>query len=167
MLRMCKAAAANNIPIGLYGATDTTLRLLRLALLERCPALKVVYTHAPPFRTLNSDEDAAIVDQINSSDCRILFVGLGCPKQEMWMAAHRGKLRAVMFGVGAAFDFISGVKKQAPPGMQRLGLEWMFRLATEPRRLWFRYLYHNPRFLALVAWQMLQRSNSPIRPTRT
>jgi N-acetylglucosaminyldiphosphoundecaprenol N-acetyl-beta-D-mannosaminyltransferase len=120
---------------------------------RRFVGVLVAYAHAPPFRQLTAEEDAAVVREINGSGARILFVGLGCPKQERWMASHKGRVNAVMLGVGAAFDFLAGVKPQAPAWMQRAGLEWLFRLATEPRRLWRRYAYHNPRFVALLAGQ--------------
>jgi len=101
---------------------------------------------------------------MNRSGARIIFVGLNTPKQDFWMAAHKGRLRAVMVGVGAAFDFLAGTKPQAPRWMMRLGLEWFFRLATEPRRLWKRYLKHNPRFVVLFAAQLfrerLQKASS-------
>jgi N-acetylglucosaminyldiphosphoundecaprenol N-acetyl-beta-D-mannosaminyltransferase len=116
----------------------------------------VAYAQAPPFRPLTAKEDAAVVHEINRSGARILFVGLGCPKQERWMASHKGAVNAVMLGVGAAFDFLAGMKPQAPAWMQRVGLEWLFRLGTEPRRLWRRYVYHNPRFVALLAEQYLK-----------
>jgi N-acetylglucosaminyldiphosphoundecaprenol N-acetyl-beta-D-mannosaminyltransferase len=95
------------------------------------------------------------MEQINQSSVKILFVGLGCPKQEIWMAAHSGKVKAVMLGVGAAFDFHAGIKRQAPIWMQNIGLEWLFRLFTEPRRLWKRYFYHNPRFVLLAIADLL------------
>jgi N-acetylglucosaminyldiphosphoundecaprenol N-acetyl-beta-D-mannosaminyltransferase len=116
----------------------------------------VVYVFSPPFRLLRQDEKEEVIADIRLSGCRILMVGLGCPKQERWMAEHRGVLSVVMLGVGAAFDFISGEKLQAPYWLQRMGLEWVFRLVTEPRRLWFRYFYHNPRFLVLVIEQLLR-----------
>ncbi len=163
MLRVCAAAASAGIAIGLYGATDSTLRLLTAALKERYPELKIAYACSPPFRCLDPSEDAAVTQDINSSGCKLLFVGLGCPKQEKWMARHRGTIHAVMFGVGAAFDFISGVKPQAPALLQNAGLEWLFRLATEPRRLWFRYLYHNPRFVILVLLQVVSDAWSKVR----
>jgi N-acetylglucosaminyldiphosphoundecaprenol N-acetyl-beta-D-mannosaminyltransferase len=161
-LRVCRAAALEGIPVGFYGTTDPTLRLLIEKLRRRFPELEVTFSCAPPFRPLNPDEDAAVVKRINQSGCRVLCVGLGCPKQERWMALHRGRVQAVMLGVGAAFDFISGVKKQAPLPVQRLGLEWAFRLAAEPRRLWHRYLYYNPRFVFLIARQLMhQRRPGP------
>ena len=97
-----------------------------------------------------------MVQNINNSAAKILFVGLGCPKQEQWMFDHLGKINPVMIGVGAAFDFHAGIKKQAPGWMMNIGLEWLFRLCHEPGRLWRRYLYNNPRFLYLVALQFLK-----------
>ena len=96
------------------------------------------------------------MQEINASGARVLFVGLGCPKQERWMAEHRGKVDAVMVGVGAAFDFLAGNKRQAPKWMKRAGLEWSFRLATEPRRLWRRYLLRNPAFVGLFSAQVVR-----------
>jgi N-acetylglucosaminyldiphosphoundecaprenol N-acetyl-beta-D-mannosaminyltransferase len=95
-------------------------------------------------------------ERIDRSGARVLFVGLGTPKQELWMAANRGAMPAVMVGVGAAFDFLAGHKRQAPNLLQRLGLEWLFRLVNEPRRLWRRYLYRNPRFVVLFTAQLLR-----------
>ena len=155
-LRVCQAAAAAEVPVGFYGAAEATVRRLAARLEERFPGLRVVYAYAPPFRPLTLQEDAAVVEHMRAAGCRILFVGLGCPKQERWMASHRGSVRAVMLGVGAAFDFLSGTKRQAPACWQQLGLEWAFRLATEPRRLWRRYLYQNPRFAVLILRQLLR-----------
>jgi N-acetylglucosaminyldiphosphoundecaprenol N-acetyl-beta-D-mannosaminyltransferase len=153
-LRVCEAAARQGVPVGFYGGTTTALPRLVTRLEARYPGLKVAYAWSPPFRPPTAEEEASTVENIRRSGCRILFVGLGCPKQERWMARHCGALPTVMVGVGAAFDFISGVKAQAPPWLQRWGLEWLFRLITEPGRLWFRYLYHNPRFVALAARQL-------------
>ena len=97
-----------------------------------------------------------MLEDLERSGARILFVGLGTPKQERWMAAHRGEVNAVMLGVGAAFDFLAGRKRQAPRLVQRLGLEWLYRLVHEPRRLWRRYLYRNPRFVVHFAAQLLR-----------
>jgi N-acetylglucosaminyldiphosphoundecaprenol N-acetyl-beta-D-mannosaminyltransferase len=138
------------------------LRKLVAVVQQRYPALRVSCALAPPFRPLSEAEDERIVREICNSGARIVFVGLGAPKQERWMAAHRGRIPAVMLGVGAAFDFLAGVKPQAPAWMQNSGLEWLFRLATEPRRLFWRYLKHNPRFAALFAWQLLHVSKERI-----
>ena len=123
---------------------------------RRFPDLRIVFGLAPPFRTLTAEEDERITRDIEASGARIVFVGLGCPKQERWMSEHRPSVRAVMLGVGAAFDFLAGSKRQAPAVLQRMGLEWLFRLATEPRRLWRRYLRHNPRFVVLFGRQVLR-----------
>lgn len=149
-------AAREQVPVGFYGASPDVLRGVLDACRSRFAGVPVVYSYAPPFRPLTEAEDAAVVRDINASGARILFVGLGCPKQERWMGAHRGSVQATMLGVGAAFDFLAGLKPQAPAWLQRLGLEWLFRLATEPRRLWRRYAYHNPRFVALLAGQYLK-----------
>lgn len=140
-----------------YGATAKTLVRLRSALTARFPHLIVAGMEAPPFRPLTPEEDARAVATINGSGAEILWVGLGAPKQERWMAEHREKLRAVQVGVGAAFDFLSGVKRQAPVWMRRRGLEWLFRLGMEPRRLWRRYLIYNPLFI-LKFWRRLRAS---------
>jgi len=155
MLHVLEAAARNGIPVGLYGGAPRTLNILIEKLRALHKDLKVVYSFSPPFDAMSPEEDTLIVNAINRSGARILFVGLGCPKQEIWMAEHRGLVNAVMLGVGAAFDFHAGVKAQAPAWMQKVGLEWLFRLFTEPRRLWKRYLYHNPRFILLAVADLL------------
>ena len=155
-LDMLGHAAAAQVPVGFYGGTPAVLKLLVQECQRRFPLLHISYAYAPPFRQLSNEEDATIAREINASGAAILFVGLGCPKQERWMASQRGAVNAVMLGVGAAFDFLSGVKPEAPEWMQRAGLEWLFRLATEPRRLWWRYAYHNPRFVVLLAGQYLK-----------
>ncbi len=152
---VCERAAAEGIPVGFYGSTELVLSNMVGKLRARYPELKVAYQHSPPFRDLNEAEVADEIAQINHSGAQILFVGLGCPKQERWMASRRGAVNAVMLGVGAAFDYVGGTKAQAPTWMQSMGLEWLFRLVTEPRRLWKRYLYHNPRFVALFGSQLL------------
>jgi N-acetylglucosaminyldiphosphoundecaprenol N-acetyl-beta-D-mannosaminyltransferase len=149
-------AAAEGVPVGFYGVTDEVMAAFSARVLERWPSLRIAYRYSPPFRSMTEDEDMKVVEDINASGARILMVGLGCPRQESWMADHRGRIDAVMVGVGAAFDFIAGAKRQAPLVMQRSGTEWIFRLATEPRRLWRRYLRHNPRFVALFAAQLVR-----------
>jgi N-acetylglucosaminyldiphosphoundecaprenol N-acetyl-beta-D-mannosaminyltransferase len=148
-------AAAEGLPVGFYGGSQQVLVWFLQVITARFPNLQIAYAYSPPFRALTAAEDLRIVQDINCSGARILFVGTGNPKQELWMAAHREKVRAVMIGVGAAFDFLAGVKRQAPRWMMGIGLEWLFRLATEPRRLWKRYLKHNPRFIFLFALQLL------------
>jgi N-acetylglucosaminyldiphosphoundecaprenol N-acetyl-beta-D-mannosaminyltransferase len=157
MLHLCAYAAQNDLSIGLYGGSPSALSRLESELKRRYESLKIAYSYSPPFRPLTPGEDQDVCRQIEQSGVQILFVGLGCPKQERWMAQHKPRLPVVMLGVGAAFDFISGEKPWAPAWMQRIGLEWLYRLVTEPRRLWFRYLWHNPRFTCLVAIQLLRR----------
>ena len=153
-LHVCQAAAAQRIPIGLYGGTPESLQDFVQFIQGQFPGTKVACAISPPFRPLTPEEDEAYTQEILDSGAQILFVGIGCPKQELWMAAHKDRLPVVMLGVGAAFDFYSGRVKQAPPMLQKIGLEWAFRLAMEPRRLWKRYVYNNPRFVALflVQW---------------
>ena len=129
---------------------------LAARLQERFPELMVVGGYSPPFRQLTASEDEAIVDRINEAAPDIVWVGLSTPKQERWMHDHVGRLNApALIGIGAAFDFVSGRKRQAPRWMQRSGLEWTFRLASEPRRLWRRYLLNNPLFVWRVMLQQV------------
>jgi N-acetylglucosaminyldiphosphoundecaprenol N-acetyl-beta-D-mannosaminyltransferase len=138
----------------LYGATEATLMQLRTKLLARFPGLRIVGCLAPPFRTLTPAEDEEAVAAINRANPDIVWVGLSTPKQEIWMAEHRSFLTAkVLLGVGAAFDFHAGRLRQAPSWMQRSGLEWLFRLCQEPRRLGRRYLYGNSRFILEILAQ--------------
>lgn len=130
-----------------HGSTDATLARLCVALRGQFPRLRIAGTHSPPFRPLSREEDEAIVDMINQSGANVVFVGLGCPKQEKWMADHRGRINAVMIGVGAAFDYHAGVIKRAPLWWQRNGLEWLYRLGSEPRRLFRRYMVTNTLFV--------------------
>jgi len=155
-LHVCEAAAQAGIPVALYGGTEDSLAVFTAFLQQRCPGIRVVCSIAPPFRPLTAEEDAAYTGDIVASGARILLVGIGCPKQEWWMARHASAVPAVMLGVGAAFDFHSGRVRQAPPLMQRAGLEWLFRLCMEPRRLWKRYFKHNPRFVYLFARQLIR-----------
>ena len=148
MARCCARAAEDGLPVFLYGSTEATLEQLARTLRARWPALPIAGWLAPPFRELTPAEDAAAVRAIAESGARIVFVALGCPKQEAWMLAHRGALAAVMLGAGAAFDFLAGTQPRAPRWMQRAGLEWLHRLWHEPHRLWRRYLVTNTLFLA-------------------
>jgi len=154
-LWVAEAAAREGIPVGFFGGTPEAVKGISENLQRKFPGLKVAYAYSPPFRPLTLEEDIQVVQAIQDAGVRILFVGLGCPKQEHWMAAHRGRIPAVMLGVGAAFDFHSGRVRQAPSWLQQIGLEWLFRLAMEPRRLWRRYFRHNPRFLVLALRQLL------------
>lgn len=163
-LRLLSAAEENEIPVGFFGGEPETLDLLVKNVHQQFPGVQIAYTFSPPFRPITLEEDEAIIKEINDSRAGILFVGLGCPKQEKWMAAHVGHVQTVMVGVGAAFDFIAGTKKKAPRWMQSIGMEWLFRLGQEPGRLWRRYFYHNPRFILLVMLPLLFRY-SPQSPS--
>jgi len=158
-LALLDGAQESGIPVGFYGGDETTLAMLVAEVRRRFPDLRVVYQLSPPFRKLSAEEDEAVVKQMAESGMRFLFVGLGCPKQEEWVIGHRGRVPAVMFAVGAAFDFIAGTKPQAPRWMMRSGLEWAFRLATEPRRLAGRYLKNIPRFLYLLARERMAKGD--------
>ncbi len=155
MLHVCEAAAKQHLPIGLYGGTEESLTDFVTFLQSRFPSIQIACQIAPPFGPITAAQTAIYTTQINNSGARILFVGIGCPKQEYWMHDRRDDIPAVMLGVGAAFDFHSGRVKQAPRWMQNTGLEWLFRLVQEPQRLWKRYVYHNPRFIVLLFWQWL------------
>jgi len=151
MLACCERSLDTGRSHYFFGGAPGIADRLAERLQTRFPGLAVAGTYCPPFRPLTQDEDERLVDAINAAHPDIVWVGLSTPKQERWMSAHVGRLRApVLVGVGAAFDFHAGVKRQAPRWMQRSGLEWSFRLATEPRRLWRRYLVNNPSFV----WQV-------------
>jgi N-acetylglucosaminyldiphosphoundecaprenol N-acetyl-beta-D-mannosaminyltransferase len=159
-LHVCAAAARAGTPIGLYGGTPESLEEFVAFLQQRFPGIQVACRISPPFRPPTAEEDEAWTREIVESGARIVFVGIGCPKQERWMAAHKDRIPATLVGVGAAFDFHSGRVKQAPRWIMRIGMEWLFRFVIEPRRLWRRYVYHNPRFVALFSWQLLKSSRS-------
>ncbi len=157
MLHLCESAAQYNHAIYLYGARPEVLSLLEQNLHQRFPNLCIAGRCSPPFRPLTPQEDRQIQEDIRASGAALLFVGISTPKQERWMFAHRHSFPGVtMIGVGAAFDFHAGCTPQAPPWMQRLGLEWLFRLTTEPKRLWRRYVLLTPRFLPLWLIQRLK-----------
>ena len=130
-----------------YGSSEKTLSLLKEKLLERYPQIRIVGMYAPPFRELTEAEDLTVTEKINASGAQFIWVGLGAPKQEKWMAAHAGRFAGVMLGVGAGFDFHAGTVKRAPRSMQRLGLEWLYRLFMDPKRLFKRYLVTNTKFI--------------------
>lgn len=150
MWSCCRRAAETGTEMFLYGATPPTLQCLERALEAAFPGITIAGSHAPPFRPLSPEDDRAVVEMINRSGARIVWVGLGCPKQEAWMRAHQGRINAVMVGVGAAFDFHAGVAKRAPLWMRRHGLEWLHRVTQDPRRLARRYLVTNSLFIMAV-----------------
>ena len=153
-LKLCARAAALGVSVGFYGGTPDVMERLVSSLRREFPTIRIGFRHCPPFRPTSRAEDEAVVKELQRSDTHLLFVGLGCPKQERWIARNVSSAGAVMLAVGAAFDFIAGEKKQAPQFLQRMGLEWLFRLSVEPRRLWRRYLYQNPRFIILFGKQL-------------
>jgi N-acetylglucosaminyldiphosphoundecaprenol N-acetyl-beta-D-mannosaminyltransferase len=158
MDRACAHGATNATTMYLYGGRNQgALVQLALNLRTAHPGLKIVGGYSPPYRDLSPEEEDAIVHEINASGADIVWVGIGAPKQEKWMARMRDRLEApVLVGVGAAFDFHAGLVPQAPDWMQRVGLEWAFRLAHEPKRLWRRYARYNPRFVTGFARQYLR-----------
>jgi len=161
MLALCARSVARGYRHFFYGGTEQTLATLTERLRQRFPGLNVAGSCAPPFRQLSVEEDEQIVSQIRRTSADILWVGLSTPKQERWMAEHVDRLGIpVLIGVGAAFDFNSGTKRQAPVWMRQSGLEWMFRLVSEPRRLAARYLINNPMFLGLITLQFIRRTAS-------
>jgi N-acetylglucosaminyldiphosphoundecaprenol N-acetyl-beta-D-mannosaminyltransferase len=154
MPMLMKHAEANGLKVGFFGGRPEVLERMIERASSEYPGLKIAYGYSPPFRLLSDDEDAAIVRDIEAAGVQILFVGLGCPKQERWMASHRDGLSAVAIGVGAAYDLYAGNIREAPQVVSKLGLEWVFRLLQEPRRLFSRYLLVNPRFVLLAAKQL-------------
>jgi N-acetylglucosaminyldiphosphoundecaprenol N-acetyl-beta-D-mannosaminyltransferase len=162
LLACCERSLTTGYRHFFYGGGDGVADLLARRLTRRFPGLAVAGTYTPPFRPLTHQEDEEVVARINDATPDIVWVGLSTPKQECWMAQHVGRLDApVLIGIGAAFDFHAGLKAQAPVWMQHSGLEWLFRLATEPRRLWKRYLVNNPAFLWLALQELSRRSPQP------
>lgn len=157
MWRVLAEAERLQLPVFMLGSTDSTLAQLKVAIQSTYPQLPLAGLLAPPFRTVTAAEDDAIINAINNSGAQLLMVGLGCPKQEIWMANHRKRLHAVMLGVGAAFDYHAGTLKRAPPFWQQHGLEWLYRLAMEPSRLLKRYLVANTLFLLSLPSELWRR----------
>ncbi len=163
MLALCERSLAGGYRHFFYGGAEGVPDLLAEKLEQRFPGLQVAGAYSPPFRALTPAEDAEVCQMIDRSGADIVWVGLSTPKQERWMAAHAGRLAApALIGVGAAFDFHAGLKKQAPRWMQRSGLEWLFRLISEPRRLGRRYLVNNPLFVFYVGLQALGLRRIPL-----
>ncbi len=159
MSRACERAVTSGHRFYLYGGRNQgALVQLALNLRRRYPGVKIVGGYSPPHRPLTPEEEAAIAEEINHSQADVVWAGIGVPKQEKWMARMRPRLEApVLVGVGAAFDFHAGLVPQAPSWIQESGLEWAYRLAQEPRRLWKRYLRYNPRFVAAFAQQLVEQ----------
>ena len=160
MLRLCAIGQSSGWKHYFYGATPEVLAQLEFKLKEKFPTIKILGRCAPPFRKEAEMEREEFLEEVNRLQPDILWVGLGSPKQDFWMYKHRDKLDVpVMIGVGAAFDFLSGRKHQAPKWLQKMGLEWLFRLASEPQRLWKRYLIGNTRFVYYLIMNSIRRSS--------
>lgn len=157
MPKLCAAAADEGVSVYLYGSTPHTCQLLAIALRDRFPALQIAGVSPDRFRDATAAEDEEDVERIKSSGAGLVFVGRGCPRQERWVASHRGRVPAAMVAVGAAFDYIAGTLPPPPPWMQDVGLEWLYRLRREPRRLWRRYLSTNSAFLLHFSGALLKQ----------
>jgi len=155
-LRLCAAAADRGVPIGLLGSSPEVLARLSTNLRTRFPGLRIAFERPSAFRALTAAEEQQLADDVRASGARILFVGLGCPRQEIFAWENRERMGLPLIAVGAAFDFHAGTLRQAPRWMQNAGLEWAFRLAMEPRRLWRRYLVLNTGYLLRAAGQLLR-----------
>jgi len=155
MWNVCARAEKSGLPIFLFGSEGETLRLLKASLTSAFPQLILAGSQASRFRPATESEAAADRDMIKSSGAKIVFVGLGCPRQEVWVYENRLELSMPLLAVGAAFDFHAGLIRRAPAWMQKSGLEWVFRLIQEPQRLWKRYVVLNPRYVAGVTMQLL------------
>ncbi len=156
-LSLCGKAAEEGVPVYLYGGSPEVVEKMRKNILKQYPGLKIAGYESPPFRALTPEEDDQMVERLNASGAGIVFIGLGCPKQDLFAYEHRDRIQAVQVCVGAAFDFHAGAVPQAPGWMQRHGLEWLYRLIQEPRRLWRRYLVTNTIFLAKLFAAMCRR----------
>jgi N-acetylglucosaminyldiphosphoundecaprenol N-acetyl-beta-D-mannosaminyltransferase len=157
MWRLCEQAAQERVSIYLYGSSPETISALQAKLQAAFPDLEIAGAESPPFRPLSAAEDEAMVERVNASGAGLMFLGLGCPKQDYFAAAHVDRIQAVQLCVGAAFDFHAGTKAIAPKWMQRRGLEWLFRLYQEPGRLWKRYLVTNSIFIYKLAGHLFRQ----------
>jgi len=155
-LKVCERAAQEGLPVYFYGSKPDVLEQLTDNLKSKFPDLVIAGTQPSKFRQLTAEEKLTVVESIKSTDARILFVGLGCPRQEVWVYEHLNVLNMPMLAVGAAFDFHAGTLSQAPSYLQNNGLEWLFRLIQEPSRLWKRYLFLNPSYITLILLQWLK-----------
>jgi len=158
MIRLCARCAQEGVGIYLYGSTPETLKGLQTNLEDQFPAIRIVGVESPPFRALTPEENEEVCDRINASGAGIVFIGLGCPRQDIFAHQNRNRIKAVQLCVGAAFDFHAGNKKMAPAWMQRYGLEWTYRMLQEPRRLWKRYLVTNTAFILLMTRRLVMRT---------
>lgn len=163
MLKVCERAAADELPVFLFGSTQAVLDRLSRNLKTKIPGLIVAGMQADRFRDASPEEDEQDIRTIHESGARIVMVGRGCPRQEKWVVAHLGKIEAAMIAVGAAFDFHAGTLPQAPRILQDYGLEWLFRLVNEPKRLWRRYLILNTLFILNFSQQLIRSRVAAVR----
>ncbi len=155
-LAVCEQAARENISIFLLGSQSAILTKMRSRLAKDFPNLKVAGAEPLPFRPLTPEEDEALIEQVNASGAGIVFLALGCPKQEKWIAQHKGRIQATMIGIGAVFPLYAGLQKRAPRWVRESGLEWLYRLYQEPKRLWKRYGTTIPLFVWLAMKQLIE-----------
>jgi len=153
---LIEEAHKEKLNIFLFGSTDEVLAKIEKKIIEKFPSAKLVGAISPPFRTLSETEEGEFIHQINASSANMVFVALGCPKQEKWMAKHSSKINAVLLGVGGAFPVFVEAEKRAPEWMRRMSLEWLYRLRQDPKRLFKRYFYTNTKFLYLLALRKLR-----------
>lgn len=156
-LALCQAAPSRDVSIFLLGSQTSVLEQMRVRLVQEFPGLKIAGMEPLPFRPLTPEEDEALVERVNASGAGLLFLALGCPKQETWIARHKGRIQAAMVGVGGVFPVYAGIQKRAPAWIREGGLEWCYRLIQEPKRLWKRYGTTIPLFVWLAAKQLWQR----------
>ena len=156
MLKVCERAAAEKVPLFFYGSTSETLARMKDNIVKQYPDLIIAGMQADRFRDATTEEDERDIALINKTGAGIVFVGRGCPRQEKWVASHMSKIKCVMISVGAAFDFHAGLLRRPPKIIQDMGLEWAFRLAQEPKRLWRRYLILNPLFVYNFCLQIIR-----------
>ncbi|AXE17021.1 glycosyltransferase [Runella rosea] len=161
MPALLERASKSGVIVYFYGSTDDVLKKIHEKCASIYPTLKIGGMYSPPFRKLTADEDQKIIDNINASGAGIVLVALGCPKQEKWMSAMKGRISSVMIGVGGAFPVFAGAQKRAPKWMQDASLEWLYRLVQEPRRLFKRYFVTNSLFIFMVLREKLRLSWFP------
>jgi N-acetylglucosaminyldiphosphoundecaprenol N-acetyl-beta-D-mannosaminyltransferase len=166
-LKLCELSPLNQVRIFFLGSEPAILDAIRHKLRLEFPQLKIAGMESLPFRPLTMSEDEALMERINRSGAGLVLVCLGCPKQEVWMNRHQGKVKAVMIGVGAVFAVYAGLYQRAPRYIRDLGLEWLYRLIQEPRRLWYRYLQTIPLFIYLATKQLLQQYLSKLKIVKT
>lgn len=157
MHALLEASIAQHQSVFFYGSKQTVLDKAQDFILANYPGVQIAGMYSPPFRALTAAEDQAVVDRINQSGASIVFVALGCPKQEKWMASMKGRIPAVMLGIGIALEVLTGQQKSTPPWMEKAGLEWLFRLMKEPRRLFKRYFVTNSIFLELLRREVVKK----------